>query len=94
VVNVEIPRRIRQIITKSRHFVRSLNTDQKTNAKAICSDGDWLNGESKVCKKEKGSFRIMLDTSGFVNENCKGTAMKNIPAMMVTKSILHVNIFN
>lgn len=73
---------------------RSLNTDQNIKAKAICSDGDWLNGESNVFKNEKGIPKMTWETSGFANENRKGTVMKNIPAVIHTKSILHVNIFN
>jgi len=73
---------------------RFLNTVQNINAKAICSDGDWLKGESNAFKKEKGSCKMRLDTSGFAYENCNGNAIKNIPATKVTNSMRHVNILS
>ncbi|GEN76001.1 hypothetical protein CHA01nite_17410 [Chryseobacterium hagamense] len=60
----------------------------------MCNDGDWLKGESNVFKNEKGSSKIRWETSGFAKENFKGTAIKKMPAITVTKSIRQVNIFN
>lgn len=93
-MSVEIPKKISQIIKNVRHFESSLKTDQNIKANAICSEGDWLKGESNIFKNQNGSPKTALDTSGFTNENRKGNATKNIPAVMVTKSILLVNIFN
>ena len=58
------------------------------------SDGDWLKGESNVFKNEKGILKSAWETSGLGNENLRGIVIKNIPAVIMTKSILHVNIFN